>query len=99
LLPAAAPNPDAAARSPAVIQLVASHSLLPAPSAACLNQAADAVKGAGMLSVAAAALLASGTLGPVVGFIGASVVFAAGLAKYKNCEDEAAENKQAPKPK
>lgn len=103
--PPATPPPAASAThaaplepSPSVLQLVSNHSLLPKPPAECLDQAADAVKGAAVLGAAAAALLASGTVLPVVGFITASVAFAASLAKYSNCE-EAAESRAPAKPK
>jgi hypothetical protein len=84
--------------SPSILQLVASHSLLPKPSAQCVDQAGDAIKSASLLATAAAALVASGTIVPVVAFIGASASFAASLAKYTNCE-EAAESRAPAKPK
>ena len=70
-------------------------SLLPKPSSECVPQATDVAKGGGLLVAAGAALLASGTLGPVGAFIGASMVFAATLASYKNCEDVVAEEAQS----
>jgi hypothetical protein len=84
--------------SPSVLRLVTSHSLLPKPSAECVDQAGDAIKSASVLATAAAGLLASGTIVPVVAFIGASAAFAASLAKYTNCE-EATESRAPAKPK
>lgn len=87
-----------AAPSQSVVQLIRGHSLLPHPSPSCVDQAADAIKGAGLLGGAAAALLASGTLVPVIGFISASAFFGAALAKYTNCEEDAAKQKPPPTP-
>jgi len=85
--------PTAPVPNPATHQLVSSHSLLPHPSLECVDSAADAVKGAGGLVVAASTLAASGTAIPVVGFIGASIIFGAVLARYYNCEVEAAQSR------
>jgi hypothetical protein len=85
--------------SPATLQLMSAHSLLPHPSPVCLDRAADVAKGAGALTAAATALAVSGTAGPVGAFIGASMLFGAVLAQYYNCEVAAAESRAKAPPK
>jgi hypothetical protein len=88
------PNPGA------VQKLVTAGSLLPQPSLECLDKAADVVKSGGQLLAAGTALVASGPtlLGVLVAgtaFVALSGSFAASLAKYENCEDDAAAKAKA----
>lgn len=85
--------------TPATLQLMSAHSLLPKPSSQCVDRAVDVVKGAGTLTAAAGALAMSGAAAPVAAFIGASMIFGAVLAQYYNCEVDAAESRAKPKPK
>ena len=73
---------------------------LPQPSLECLDKAADVVKSGGQLLAAGTALVASGPtlLGVLVAgtaFVALSGAFAASLAKYENCEDDAAAKAKA----
>src|ERR1041384_193942 len=88
-------GPPPSMPTPATLQLMSSHSLLPRPSPQCIDRAADLAKGAGGLTVAATALAVSGTAGPVGAFIGASMIFGAVFAQYYNCEVDAAEKRAA----
>jgi hypothetical protein len=79
----------------AVQKLVSASTVLPQPPIECLDKAADMVKSGGQLLAAGAALVASGPtlLGVLVAgtaFVALSGAFAASLAKYENCEDDAA---------
>ena len=90
------PPPNAGA----VQKLVNASPALPQPSLECLDKAADVVKSGGQLLAAGAALAASGpTLFGVVAagtvFVALSGAFAASLAKYENCEDDAAAKTKA----
>jgi len=82
--------------SPGAVQrLVNESAALPHPSIECLDKAADLAKSGGQLLAAGAALVASGPtlLGVVLAgtaFVALSGAFAASLAKYENCEDDAA---------
>lgn len=96
--PAAPPSRPVSPAAPATStqatqQLVNTHSLLPKPSAACVDRAADAAVGAGGLIAAAGVLIASGAIGTVGAFIGASIAFSAKLAQYYNCEVDASAGK------
>jgi hypothetical protein len=86
--------------NPGAVQKLVNASALPQPSVECLDKAADMVKSGGQLLAAGAALVASGPtlLGVVVAgtaFVALSGAFAASLAKYENCEDDAAAKAKA----